>query len=195
VGELSSVCVYLGSRHGDDPAHAATARAVGRRLAGAGLTIVYGGGAVGLMGELADAALGCGGTVVGVIPRGLFRQEVAHRGLTDLIEVASMHQRKQVMFEASDAFVALPGGLGTLEELAEMATWSQLGLHRKPIATLGGTYWRPLHAWVAQAVASGFLDASFASLVLDVGEVEDLLPALRSYLAPRPPGGLSLGET
>ncbi|HEX3796033.1 MAG TPA: TIGR00730 family Rossman fold protein, partial [Acidimicrobiales bacterium] len=145
--ELSSICVYCGSSKGSDPAFAQAARHLGTTLARHHITLVYGGGAVGLMGVLADAALAAGGEVRGVIPRDLFRRDVPHQGLTELIEVESMHERKQKMFELADAFVALPGGLGTMEELTEMATWAQLGLHHKPIATLDVKgYWRHYHA-------------------------------------------------
>ncbi len=142
--------------------------------------MVYGGGAVGLMGTTADAALGAGGRVVGVIPRGLFSREVPHAGLTELVEVTSMHQRKLTMFERSDAFVALPGGLGTIEELTETATWAQIGLHRKPIATLDpGGFWEPFHGFLRSCSDAGFLKPANLSLILDVRSVDALLPALR----------------
>ena len=128
--------MYCGSSRGADPAFAEAASQLGTTLAQHHITLVYGGGAVGLMGVLADAALAAGGEVRGVIPRDLFRRDVPHQGLTELIEVDSMHGRKQMMFELADAFVALPGGMGTLEELTEMATWAQLGLHHKPIVTV-----------------------------------------------------------
>jgi hypothetical protein len=137
------------------------------------------------MGVLADAALAAGGDVRGVIPRDLFRRDVPHQGLTELIEVDSMHDRKQKMFELADAFVALPGGLGTLEELTEIATWSQLGLHSKPIATLDVEgYWRHYHALLHEAVSSGFMRPEHLALLVAVGDVDELLPALRSYSPP-----------
>jgi len=146
------------------------------------MTIVYGGGSVGLMGALADAALSAGGTVIGVIPRGLFRREVAHLQLSQLIEVGSMHERKQTMFERADAFIALPGGLGTLEELTEMATWAQLGIHAKPLATVDvDGYWRPFHALLRAAVEEGFVTPDNLKLIVNVESVEDVLPALRAY--------------
>jgi uncharacterized protein (TIGR00730 family) len=157
---------------------------------------VYGGGAVGLMGVVADAALGAGGEVVGLIPRGLFRREVAHPGLTELVEVATMHERKQGMFERSDAFVALPGGLGTIEEVVEVATWAQLGIHDKPVATLDvGGYWRPLHDLLRSAAAAGFLPPGNLALVADVTRLDDLLPTLRSHVVPAADGraGAALG--
>src|SRR6516165_8170677 len=132
VVALRAVCVFCGSSSPADPRYLDAARALGALVAGRGVTLVYGGGSVGLMGEVADAALGHGGRVTGVIPAGLFAREVSHTGLTELHEVGSMHERKQLMYDLSDAFIALPGGLGTLEELAEVATWSQLGLPSRP---------------------------------------------------------------
>jgi uncharacterized protein (TIGR00730 family) len=173
---LKSVCVYCGSSVGNDPAYAEAARATGTALAAAGVRLVYGGGAVGLMGIVADAALGAGGEVVGVIPRDLFKAEVAHPGLTELVEVGSMHERKMGMFERSDAFVALPGGLGTLEELTETATWALIGVHEKPIVTLDvGGYWRPLHDLLNEFVRRGFLTRS---PIGNVTEVSLILPVI-----------------
>lgn len=169
--------MYCGSSSGAEPAYAAAARQVGELLAKEDIELVYGGGSVGLMGVLANAALGAGGRVVGAIPRRLFSSEVAHPGLTELIEVTSMHERKMVMFERSDAFLALPGGLGTLEELTETATWSQIGLHSKPMATLDvDGFWGPFHAMLQEFVDRGFLKRS---PILDVATVEEILPALR----------------
>ena len=194
--EISSICVYCGSSSGAHPAFAEAARDLGTILARHHITLVYGGGAVGLMGVLADAALAAGGDVVGVIPRDLFRRDVPHQGLTRLIEVGSMHDRKQTMFELADAFVALPGGLGTLEELTEIATWSQLGLHHKPIATLDVEgYWRHYHALLHEAVGSGFMKPAHLALIAEVGDVGDLLSALRSYSAPRVEKWVDLEET
>ncbi|HEY6622782.1 MAG TPA: TIGR00730 family Rossman fold protein [Acidimicrobiales bacterium] len=194
--DLSSICVYCGSSIGAHPAFAEVARNLGTILARNQITLVYGGGAVGLMGVVADAALAAGGDVVGVIPRDLFRREVPHQGLTELIEVGSMHDRKQKMFELADAFVALPGGLGTLEELTEIATWSQLGLHHKPIATLDVEgYWSHYHALLHEAVGSGFMKAAHLALVVEVGEVSDLLPALRSYSPPHVEKWVDLEDT
>jgi uncharacterized protein (TIGR00730 family) len=136
MSPIASVCVFCGSSAGDDPAFAAAARALGGAIAASGRTLVYGGGKVGLMGALADAALAAGGAVIGVIPRALMKKEVAHAGLTELRQVGSMHERKALMADLADAFVALPGGLGTLEELFEVWTWGQLGLHEKPVGLL-----------------------------------------------------------
>lgn len=158
-------------------------------LAGEGVRLVYGGGAVGLMGVLADAALAGGGEVVGVLPRGLFSREVAHTGVTELIEVGSMHERKQLMFDLADAFVALPGGLGTLEELAEITTWAQLGIHRRPVAVVDvAGYWRPLADLLDRAAAEGFVTEASRRLVVWVERVDSLLPALEAY-EPAPPEG------
>jgi uncharacterized protein (TIGR00730 family) len=184
--ELSRICVYCGSSAGAVPDFAAAARSLGELLARSGITLVYGGAAVGLMGVLADAALSAGGEVVGVIPRHLFGREIAHPGLTKLIEVDSMHERKLKMFELADAFVALPGGLGTVEELTEMATWSQLGMHGKPIATVDiGGYWTGFHAFLGQAVGHGFMKPENLRLIVNVGTVGEVLPALRAYSPPR----------
>ena len=182
---MRAVCVYCGSSAGADPVYADTARRVGELLAAEGLELVYGGGSVGLMGIVADAALAAGGTVVGVIPRSLFRAEIAHEGLTELVEVSSMHQRKMVMFERADAFVALPGGLGTLEELTETATWAQIRMHAKPMATLDvNRFWTPFHDMLRHCSAEGFVKESNLSLIANVATVEELLPALRAYSRP-----------
>lgn len=142
---------------------------------------MYGGGRVGLMGQLADAALTEGGRVIGVIPVGLFSREIGHTGLTELHEVASMHERKQLMYDRSDAFIALPGGLGTLEELAEVATWSQLGLHRKPIALLDvDDFWAPLVAQLDRMVATGLLKPANRELIVRTRSAEEALEELAS---------------
>jgi hypothetical protein len=184
--DLSRICVYCGSSAGSGPEFAESARALGRLLAGAGVTLVYGGAEVGLMGLLADAALAAGGQVVGVIPRHLFGREIAHPNLTELVEVGSMHERKQRMFELADAFVALPGGMGTLEELTEITTWAQLGMHRKPIVTLDiGGYWAGFHSFLRAAVRHGFMKPENLGLIANVPTVADVLPALRAYAPPR----------
>lgn len=180
--ELASVCVYCASSSGRDPAFAAVAAEVGRRIATEGLTLVYGGGSVGLMGVVADAALSEGGRVIGVIPRSVFRREVAHESLGELIEVDSMHDRKMLMFELADAFVALPGGIGTLEELTEVASWAQLGLHDKPVATLEvNGFWRPFHDFLDRVVDAGLLRPENRRLIIDVEEPSRFLEVLRSY--------------
>jgi uncharacterized protein (TIGR00730 family) len=182
---IGSVCVYCGSSPGFDEVYARAARELGGLLASRGVRLVYGGGSVGLMGILADAVLEAGGEVVGVIPKGLFGREIAHDGLTELHEVASMHERKQLMFDLADAFVALPGGLGTLEELAEVTTWGQLGLHRKPIVLLDvNDFWAPLAAQLDRATAEGFLRPANRALLARVASVEALLPAIDAYDVP-----------
>ena len=154
-----SVCVYCGSRHGSDPAFTAAARAVGSAIGSRGWQLVYGGGKVGLMGEVADAALAAGGRAIGVIPQSLQDREVGHRGLTELHVVPDMHTRKRLMAERADVFVALPGGIGTLEELYEVWTWRQLGYHDQPIGLLNTAgFYDGLLAFMRQTVASGFLD-------------------------------------
>jgi uncharacterized protein (TIGR00730 family) len=194
--DLTAVCVYCGSSSGDQPAYAEAAVVVGQTLASEGITLVYGGSALGLMGILADAALGAGGDVIGVMPKGVFRREIGHAGLTELVEVDSMHQRKQRMFELSDAFVGLPGGMGTLEELTEIASWAQLGLHRKPVATLNvAGYWSSFHAFLEQAVTSGFMKSENLSLIANVTDVSALLPTLRSYQVAYTDKWIGLDET
>lgn len=164
-----SVAVYCGSRFGDAPAFTQTAKTLGRLIAEGDGTLVYGGGRVGLMGTVADAALAAGGRVVGVIPQALMDREVGHRGLTELHVVQTMHERKQRMAEQADAFVALPGGIGTLEELYEMWSWQQLGYHDKPVALLNvDGYYDALLDFSRVMHARGFVsDAQFAALMVD----------------------------
>ncbi len=149
---------------------------------GAGLGIVFGGGRVGLMGAVADAALAEGGEVIGVIPSALKRREVAHQGLTDLHVVQTMHERKAMMAELCDAFVALPGGFGTLDELMEAVTWSQLGIHSKPVGLLDvGGYWQPLRALVEHAVGQGFIARASSDLLVWSGDPDVLLDGLAAW--------------
>jgi uncharacterized protein (TIGR00730 family) len=157
MNRIAAVAVYCGSRTGNDPAYRAAAQALGEGLARAGIRLVYGGGGIGLMGVLADAVLAAGGEVVGVIPEFLTRREVAHGGNTELIVTGSMHSRKQRMFELVDAFVSLPGGLGTLDETIEIITWRQLGLHDKPILICNvADSAAPFLAAIEAAIAAGF---------------------------------------
>jgi uncharacterized protein (TIGR00730 family) len=179
---MTSVCVFCGSNLGDKPIYREMASMLGRRLAERGITVVYGGGNVGLMGVLADAALEAGGTVIGVIPQALVDWEVAHAGLTELIVVQSMHERKARMADASDAFVALPGGFGTFEEFCEVLTWSQLGLHKKPCGLLNvGGFYDPLLALFDRAVQDRFLRPEHRNLVMADTDVDVLLERLASY--------------
>ncbi len=180
---LSSVAVFCGSRFGTDPAYEAAAVEVGRTLAERGITLVYGGGRVGLMGAVADAAVAAGGEVVGVIPRSLDEREVAHAGLTELHVVETMHERKAIMADRADAFLALPGGMGTLEEIAEQWTWTQLGIHAKRSAFYDvGGFWRPLSALVESMVETGFLTAEHAALVTFDPDLDTLLAQLAQPL-------------
>lgn len=155
---LQSVCVFCGSRPGARPEYLEAARALGGELARRGLTLVYGGASVGLMGALADAVLAQGGQVVGVLPQNLEKRELAHPRLAELHRVGTMHERKALMAQRADAFLALPGGFGTFDELFEIVTWAQLGLHQKPIGLLDvGGYFEPLLALVDRAVEGGFV--------------------------------------
>lgn len=193
---IEQVCVFCGSSTGTEPAYLDAAIALGERLAGAGVGLVYGGGAVGLMGAVADAALTAGGEVTGVIPVGLFRKEVGHTGLTTLHEVDSMHDRKRLMYELADAFIALPGGLGTLEELAEVLTWNQLGILSKPVALLDvGGFWDPLVHWLTEAVEAGFIKPEHAGSLRVVDDPAVVLDVLKAAEVPRLEKWLDLDET
>jgi uncharacterized protein (TIGR00730 family) len=182
------VCVFCGASSGRVPAYADVARAFGAALARRGLGLVYGGGRVGLMGAVADGALGAGGEVIGVIPQELVARELAHDGVTELRVVGSLHERKALMAELSDAFVALPGGFGTLDELMEQLTWSQLGLHAKPVALLDVEgYWRPLIALARHATEEGFVRESDLAAIAVGDEPEGILDRLeRMTREPRP---------
>lgn len=179
------MCVYAGARPGVRPAYARAAARLGRVLAERGLDVVYGGGNVGLMGVLADAALHAGARVTGVIPRALLQREVGHRALTELRVVESMHERKLAMAELSDAFVALPGGIGTVEELVEVLTWTQLGVHDKPCALLDvDGYYGPLTAFLDHAVREGFLAARNRAMLLTGTDPEAVLERLVAWEPP-----------
>ena len=179
---MERVLVFCGSSPGARPEYATAADELGRLLAARGLGLVYGGARVGLMGTVADAALAEGGEVIGVIPRQLIEHEIAHTGLTDLREVSTMHERKALMAELSDAVIALPGGTGTLDELFELFTWSQLGLHRMPIGVLDvAGYWQPLLAMLDHMVAERLLRAEHRDTLLVSESGADLLDQLESY--------------
>jgi uncharacterized protein (TIGR00730 family) len=182
---MNRLCVFCGSSPGRDPAYLAAAAELGTFLAGRGIGVVYGGASIGLMGAVADAARTAGGEVIGVIPRALVDLEVAHAGLADLRVVASMHERKAMMAELSDGFIALPGGIGTLEELFEIWTWGQLGSHRKPCALLnvGGFYDRLL-GFLDFVVDHGFLRPVHRNMLLVANTPAALLEQLESYRAP-----------
>src|SRR6266704_6260603 len=186
MAQIAALCVFCGSSTPPDPRYADTARALGTLVAGRGIDLVYGGGSVGLMGEIADAALAAGGRVLGVIPTGLFSREVAHADLTELHEVGSMHERKQLMYDLADGFVALPGGLGTLEELAEVSTWSQLGLHAKPVVLLDmDGFWDPLAEQLDRMVAVGLLKPSNRALIQRAASPGQALSALATAPPPQ----------
>jgi uncharacterized protein (TIGR00730 family) len=180
MAEIRSVCVYCGSSAGDDPDFAAAARALGTALAREGVRLVYGGGGVGLMGAVAHAAMEGGGAVTGVIPDFLVAREQALLGARDVIVVKDMHERKRLLFENADAFVALPGGIGTLEEVVEQLSWIQLQRHQKPVllVNLKG-FWKPFIALIEHLIARGFIrDGPLRFLVAE--RVEDALPMLRA---------------
>lgn len=185
MADIGSICVYCGSSLGHEPHFRETAAALGRTIAAAGIELVYGGGNIGLMGVLADSAIAAGGRVTGIIPEDLKRAELAHGGLHALVTVKSMHDRKREMFERADAFVALPGGPGTLDETIEIITWRQLGLHGKPVVIINDAdYWRPLIGLLDHTVANGFARESFFGLFMVVSGVEEVLPALARFTPP-----------
>jgi uncharacterized protein (TIGR00730 family) len=185
MATLGRICVFCGASPGRDPRYVAAARTVGRSLAARGIGVVYGGGHVGLMGAVADAALAAGGEVIGVIPQGLVDRELAHPGLTELRIVTTLHERKAVMAELSDGFLALPGGLGTLEELAEVTSWAQLELHTKPIGLLDvGPYWDSLLAWADHAVEEGFVTPASRALLTRSADLDTLLDLFAAWSPP-----------
>lgn len=182
---MKSVAVYCGASSGKGDGYVDVARAFGRLLAENGMAIIYGGGKIGLMGALADGALAVGGRVIGVIPRGLFEREVGHTGVSELRVVESMHERKALIADLAEGFVAMPGGYGTLDELCEVITWAQLGLHSKPIGLLNHAgYYDALLAMFDRGLAEGFIPAAFRSLVLDAEAPAALLARLQAYTPP-----------
>lgn len=182
---MSRICVFCGSSEGGRPAYADAARRLGAELVARGLGLVYGGCAVGLMGVLADAVLAKGGEAIGIIPEPLVARELAHRGLTELRIVASMHERKATMAALADGFIALPGGLGTLEETFEILTWAQLGIHAKPVGALNVEgYWDGLRQLVGQAVAEGFVRPEYAELLMFAETPAGLLDRFAAWLDP-----------
>lgn len=182
---MKSICVFCGSSSGKSPAYEEAARATGQALAGAALRLVYGGGNVGLMGIVADAVLAAGGEVTGVMPQALFEREIAHPGVSDMRVVGSMHERKETMAALADGFIALPGGAGTLEEIFEQWTWSQLGIHGKPCGFLNvNGYFDPLLGMIQRMVAEGFLAPAFASMLAVDTNPDALLARFRGYEPP-----------
>lgn len=177
---MRRLCVFCGSSRGSDPRHAEAAAGLGRLLAARGIGLVFGGGSVGLMGVVADAVLAGGGEAIGVIPHGLAARELAHRGVPDMRVVPTMHARKALMAELADGFVALPGGMGTFDELFEIVTWAQLGIHRKPVGVLDvAGYYEPLVALLDHAAAAGFVSAQGRAIVI----VETQAPRLLDRMA------------
>lgn len=193
---LRRICVFCGASSGNRPAYVAAAKRVGRELAERGIGLVYGGGNIGLMGTLADACLEAGGYVIGVIPQALVAKEVAHKRLSDLRIVASMHERKAMMAELSDAFIAMPGGFGTFEELFEVVTWAQLGLHVKPCALLNvDGYYDPLIALIDHAVKEDFITSTHRQLLLSGTDAHQLLDRLVTWRPMRVEKYISRAET
>jgi uncharacterized protein (TIGR00730 family) len=192
---MQAVCVFCGSNSGAREAYAEAAREVGRAIAERGLRLVYGGSKVGLMGVVADAALAAGGAVIGVIPAALVRREVAHAGLTELHQVASMHERKARMADLSDAFIALPGGAGTMEELFEVWTWGQLGHHSKPAGLLNvGGFFDALIAFIDHQADERFMRQEHRDMLLVENEPGGLLDRFAAYRAPVVTKWISRGE-
>jgi len=193
---MKSLCVFCGSSPGRDEAYVAAAATVGKLFAERGITLIYGGGSVGLMGAAADACLAAGGKVVGVIPRHLQDMEVGHRTLTALHVVDTMHERKAMMAELSDGFVVLPGGIGTLEEFFEVWTWGQLGIHSKPFGVLNVKgYYDALFGFIATMVEQGFLKVPQAAMTQLSEDPGALLDALAAYVPPDNPARLKLSES
>jgi uncharacterized protein (TIGR00730 family) len=183
--DIRSLCVFCGSRPGADARYMESARTLGRLMGEAGVRLVYGGGRAGMMGALADAALAAGGAVTGVIPEHLMHAELGHTGVEELIVVDSMHTRKRRMFDISDAFAVLPGGIGTLDETFEIVTWKQLGLHDKPVVIVDvGGYWRGFDRLIAQMVEDGFCSDATRRLYTMADGADSVLPAIKALPGP-----------
>jgi hypothetical protein len=183
---MKRLCVFCGSSHGNKPVYTDIARQTGAALARRKIALVYGGGQIGLMGVVADGALEAGGEVIGVIPQALATKELAHAGLTKLHVVSSMHERKALMAELSDGFIALPGGFGTLDEFCEILTWAQLGLHAHPCGVLNvEKYFDPLLEQLDRAVAEGFLAPKHRTLVLKATNPDELIDAFEHFKSPK----------
>lgn len=182
---MKRICVYCGSSPGRQPEFAAAARTLGQVLVERGLGLVYGGAQIGIMGQIADTVLGGGGEVIGIMPKSLADREIFHTGLTKLEIVDSMHQRKALMADYSDGFIALPGGLGTIEEIFEVLTWAQLGFHKKPCGLLNvNGYFDHLTAFLNNAVAQGFVNTASRSMLMTEAEPGQLLDRFAGYEAP-----------
>jgi len=182
---MKSICVFCGSSSGNSEIYTIEAKKLAASLVREGITLVYGGARVGLMGAIADEVLSLGGEVIGVIPRSLFEREVAHSGLTELKIVNSMHERKNLMQKLSEAFIAMPGGLGTIEEIFEMFTWAQLGLHRKPCAFLNtNAYYKNLIEFLGHAVNENFLKSGYRDMIIVSDNPDTILQQFRTYQPP-----------
>jgi uncharacterized protein (TIGR00730 family) len=193
---IKSVCVYCGASFGSDPIYKDAATAMGRTLAERGLKLVYGGGQVGLMGVIADACIDAGGEVLGVIPDFLDHKEIAHPRVQEMRIVKSMHERKLIMADNADAFIAMPGGLGTMEELFEVWTWSQLGRHEKPVALLNMSgYWDKLTAFLDHMRDEGFVEARHRDMLMSAETPEAVLQALEAYKFPGVIASLERAQT
>lgn len=182
---MNKICVFAGSNVGNSPEYEIAATQLGELVAASGIELVYGGSKIGLMGRVADAVLANGGRVTGVMPRGLFKGEMAHTGLTAFHEVGNMHERKALMSELSDGYIALPGGLGTFEELFEVASWAQLGIHKKPVGILNVKgFYQPIADMLQQAVTSGFMRDTNLGLMLFEESPAILLDKMTAYSPP-----------
>ncbi len=180
---MQRVCVFCGSARGTNPAYSAAARTLGQLLAERGLELVFGAGHIGLMGVLADAVIAAGGQTIGVIPRAMVDRELAHTGLAQLHVVDTMHERKALMADLADAFIALPGGFGTADELFEILTWAQLGIHQKPVGVINiAGFFDPLLAWLNRTVTDGFLRPQHRRLLIEAATVEELLERLCQFV-------------
>ncbi len=193
---MNNITVFCGSSSGTDPIYESSAFALGKQLAAEKITVIYGGAQIGLMGQVAEGALQNNGSVIGVIPHFLSGKEILHEGLTELIQVDTMHERKTIMSEKSDGFIALPGGFGTFEELFEILTWAQLGLHQKPIGVLNiDGFYDDLHEMIQKMVDKGFLKSINQDMVIKSASIEDLLTQMRNYKAPDVPKWIKSDET
>ena len=192
---MKSICIYCGSAEGNDPAFKAEAVRAGTAIAQAGLTLIYGGGKVGLMGAVADAALAAGGDVTGVMPADLVSQEIAHPGITELRVVNSMHERKWAMAELADGFLCLPGGPGTFEEIFEQWTWAQLGFHSKPCGFVNvGGYYDLLRQTIQQMADRGFTTQPYADMLIYADTTEEAITRFAAYQPPPPKWGVTAVE-
>lgn len=190
------ICVYCAASNGARPEYVQAACELGASLARENITLLYGGARIGLMGAMADAALDAGGEVIGVMPHGLVEREVAHRGLSEFHVVDTLHERKAKLAELADAFIAMPGGLGTLEELFETWTWAQLGVHRKPIGLLDTlSFWQPLTSMMSHLSGEGFLRGNPMQWVLRDADVQTLLTGITTFVPPDTQKWLRMGET